>query len=50
MIPAFTNAKRKKQFETTSKKGFQYINWSIEEELWKFQKEIEDKFKKSKVN
>ena len=26
------------------------MNWEIEEELWKFQKEIEGKFKASLVN
>jgi hypothetical protein len=32
MIPAFTNDKRKKLFETHAKKGFGFINWDIEEE------------------
>jgi hypothetical protein len=50
MIPAFTNDKRKKLFETHAKKGFGFINWDIEEELWRFQKEIESKFKVSDVN
>ncbi len=32
------------------KKGFGYVNQNIEEELWKFQKEIEEKFAISAVN
>ena len=30
--------------------GFEYINWDIEEELWRFQREIETKFSGSEVN
>jgi len=36
MIPSFTNEKRKKLYATDLKKGFTYINWDIEEELWRF--------------
>ena len=50
MIPSFTNAKRKNLYSNDPKKGFTYINWDIEEELWRFQKEIETKFKTSMVN
>jgi hypothetical protein len=50
MIPSFTNEKRRKLYSTDPKKGFTYVNWDIEEELWRFQKEIEIKFKQSKVN
>jgi hypothetical protein len=50
MIPSFTNDKRKKLYETHPKKGFGFINWEIEEELWRFQKEIESKYKVSDVN
>ena len=50
MRPGFTNEKRKKLYQNDSKRGFTYINWDIEEELWRFQKEIENKFKGSKVN
>ena len=50
MIPAFTNAKRKKLYNSDPRKGFTYINWEIEEELKKFQKEIEQRFKVSMVN
>ena len=41
MIPEFTNDKRRLLYKTDAKKGFAYINWDIEEELWRFQKEIE---------
>ena len=44
MIPAFTNEKRKKLYYSHPKNGFTYVNWEIEEELWKFQKDIEAKF------
>lgn len=50
MYAAFTNDKRKKLYQTHPKKGFGFINWEIEEELWRFQKEIETKFKVSDVN
>lgn len=50
MIPSFTNEKRKQLYFNHPKRGFGYINWSIEEELWRFQKEIEDKFASSLVN
>ena len=51
MIPAFTNVKRLKKYEADPKKGgFTYINWEIEDELWKFQKEIEQKFMVSGIN
>ena len=36
MIPAFTTEKRKKLYYNHPKKGFTYINWDIEEELWRF--------------
>lgn len=37
MIPSFTNVKREKLYEKDVKKGgFTYINWDIEEELWRF--------------
>ena len=36
MIPAFTNERRRKAYMTDSKKGFGYMNWDIEEELWRF--------------
>lgn len=50
MLPAFTNEKRKKLYYTHPKKGFTYVNWEIEEELWKFQKDIEAKFAVSEAN
>jgi hypothetical protein len=50
MLPAFTNERRRKAYMTDPKKGFTYINWDIEEELWRFQKEIENRFAKSEVN
>ena len=52
MIPSFTNAKRLKSYLADHKKGGfnNYINWDIEEELWRFQKEIENKFAVSEVN
>lgn len=50
MIPSFTNEKRKKLYNTDARKGFTYVNWEIEEELKKFQKEIEQRFKVSMVN
>lgn len=50
MIPSFTNEKRRKLYFNHPKRGFGYINWAIEEELWRFQKEIEDKFASSAVN
>ena len=50
MVPSFTNEKRKKLYFNHPKKGFTYINWDIEEELWRFQREIESKFANSKVN
>lgn len=45
MIPSFTTDKRKKLYLLDSKRGFTYINWDIEEELWRFQKEIETRYK-----
>ena len=50
MIPSFTNEKRENLYLNDAKRGFKYMNWEIEEELWKFQKEIEGKFKASLVN
>ena len=50
MVPSFTNEKRKKLYNTDPRKGFTYINWEIEEELNRFQKEIEQRFKVSMVN
>ena len=50
MIPAFTTEKRKKLYYSHPKNGFTYVNWEIEEELWKFQKDIEAKFAASQVN
>lgn len=51
MIPSFTNTKRMKLYINDPKRGgFTYINWDIEEELWRFQKEIETKFRASMVN
>ena len=50
MIPAFTNNFRRKLYYGDANRGFTYFNWDIEEELYRFQKEIESKFKKSKVN
>ena len=50
MMPAFTTEKRKKAYFNDPKKGFTYINWDIEEELWRFQKEIENRFKDSVMN
>jgi hypothetical protein len=44
MIPSFTNEQRRKLYFNHPKRGFTYINWDIEEELWRFQKEIEQKF------
>jgi hypothetical protein len=51
MIPSFTNTKRMKLYNNDPKRGgFTFVNWDIEEELWRFQKEIETKFKASIVN
>ena len=51
MTPCFTNAKRQKQYERDPRKGgFKFINWDIEEELWRFQREIETKHARSEVN
>lgn len=50
MIPSFTTEKRKKLYHTDPRKGFTYVNWEIEEELQRFQKEIEQRFKASMVN
>ncbi len=50
MIPAFTQKSRKRLFYSDSNQGFTYFNWEIEEELYRFQKDIESKFKQSKVN
>ncbi len=50
MIPAFTHERRRKQYYNHPKRGFGHINWEIEEELWRFQEEIEDKFKSSEIN
>jgi hypothetical protein len=51
MIPSFTSSKRMNIYMRDHRRGgFDYINWDIEEELWRFQKEIETKFATSKVN
>ena len=51
MIPSFTNSKRLNLYlKDTRRGGFEYINWDIEEELWRFQKEIEGKFAQSEMN
>lgn len=51
MIPSFTNSKRMGVYLRDFKKGgLNFINWDIEEELWRFQKEIETKFAGSAVN
>jgi hypothetical protein len=50
MIPSFTNEQRRRLYFNHPKRGFTYINWDIEEELWRFQKEIEQKFQLSDVN
>jgi len=48
MIPSFTNTKRMGVYLRDFKKGgLNFINWDIEEELWRFQREIETKFAKS---
>ena len=36
MIPSFTNDKRRKKYFNDPKRGFTYVNWDIEEELWRF--------------
>jgi hypothetical protein len=51
MNPSFTNTKRLNVYlRDTRRGGFDYINWDIEEELWRFQKEIEMKFAASDMN
>ena len=51
MNPSFTNTKRLNVYlRDTRRGGFDYINWYIEEELWRFQKEIEMKFAASDMN
>lgn len=50
MIPAFTTDKRMKLYQKDPRKGFTYVNWEIEIELHRFQKEIESRFKASQVN
>lgn len=50
MIPAFTNKKRQHAYYHTSKMGFTYINWDMENELYIFQTQIEQKFRKSAMN
>ena len=50
MVPSFTTDKRKRIYQEEPKRGFTYVNWDIEEELWRFQAEIEEKFRNSKVN
>ena len=48
MIPAFTNKKRQNSYYNHPKQGFNYyINWDMENELYLFQTQIEQKFKKS---
>jgi hypothetical protein len=50
MIPSFTTEIRRKLYFSDPQKGFTYINWEIEEELFRFQKDIESRFKASNVN
>ena len=50
MIPSFTNKKRQHAYYNTSKQGFTYINWDMENELYVFQTQIEQKFRKSTMN
>jgi len=50
MIPAFTSDMRRKLYYSDPAKGFTYINMDIEEELFKFQKDIESRHKASQVN
>ena len=50
MIPSFTNKKRQHAYYNTSKQGFTYINWDMENELYIFQTQIEQKFRKSAMN
>jgi len=50
MIPSFTNERRRRLYFSESNRGFGYINWDIEEELYRFQQDIEKRFKKSAVN
>jgi len=50
MVPSFTNEKRRHLYFNHPKRGFGYVNQDIEEELWRFQKEIEEKFAGSLVN
>jgi hypothetical protein len=51
MTPSFTNPKRQKMYEKDTRKGgFKFINWDIEEELWRFQREIETKYARSQMN
>ena len=41
MAPAFTNKKRQNSYYNSSKQGFNYINWDMENELYLFQTQIE---------
>ena len=50
MIPAFTNKKRQHAYYNKPKQGFEYINWDMEKELYIFQTQIEQKFRKSTTN
>ena len=50
MVAAFTNKKRQHAYFNTSKQGFTYINWDMENELYVFQTQIEQKFRKSAMN
>ena len=50
MIPAFTNKKRQNSYYNHPKQGFNYINWDMENELYLFQTQIEQKFRKSTMN
>jgi hypothetical protein len=36
MLPAFTNERRRNLYLNDPRKGFTYVNWDIEEELWRF--------------
>lgn len=36
MIPAFTNKKRQNAYYSSSKRGFTYVNWDMENELYIF--------------
>jgi hypothetical protein len=50
MIPAFTNKKRHQAYFNAPKQGFNYINKDMENELYIFQTQIEQKFLNSVIN